>query len=214
MDISEHVPNGSGATSPDEQLLAHLRTLAPVEPVPPLLRAQHLADMFRVVNSPEPARRGSRWRQRAAGLAGLTAVKVLLAGSVAVAATGGVAATGNLPAPVQRVAQDIGDAVGFDVPGPPGQAKKVDGDDSTTGRDYAPGQLKKTDGDETSTGRDHAPGQNRERPGNSGEAPGQDPERQRGNATEAPGQNPKAEGTSANAAGQARAAEVRANVRA
>lgn len=206
MDISERT---STLPAGDDHLIAHLRRLTPPEAVSPAVRATHLEVMLAEFARPAPATTRRVWRRRAAGLAGLTSIKLLLAGSVAVAATGGMAATGSLPAPVQRVAQDIGEAVGFEVPGPPGQAKKVDGDDTTTGRDYAPGQLKKTDGDDTTTGRDHAPGQNRERPGNSGEAPGQDPDRERGNSAEAPGQNGDVNGAPA-AQGQARAAEARA----
>ncbi len=202
MDTSAHFPT---LPAGDDHLIAHLRDLTPTEAVPPAVRAAHLEVMLAEFARPVVAPKRRVWRRRAAGLAGLTSIKLLLAGSVAVAATGGMAATGSLPAPVQRVAQDIGEAVGFDVPGPPGQAKKVDGDDSTTGRDYAPGQLKKADGDDTTTGRDYAPGQNRERPGNSGDAPGQDPERTRGNSAEAPGHDPeRTRGNSAVAPGSGR----------
>jgi hypothetical protein len=155
-----------------EGLLTVLRKEAR-RPVPPAVRYEHLAAVFEQAAAlASPPRAPRRWAGR---LAALTTSKVILAAGVAAASTSGLAATGHLPAPVQRLAHDVAEHVGLDLPLPP------DGADAAT----AP------PADEAvATARSHAPDVHAHTaptdPGRSGEAPGR--------ADDLPGAPPRADG--------------------
>lgn len=157
MTTSDETWTTDPAIRDDDALRGVLDVLAAAarDPLPPHVRhAQVQALLAEVADG----RRARPARRRVRSVLALTGVKVVLAGGIAAAGTTtGLATTGTLPAPAQQWAHELGARVGVDLPAPPGQAAKVDGDPDSTGRDHAPGQLKKDQ--PGTTGRDVAPGQ-------------------------------------------------------
>lgn len=128
----------------DPALAAALENLAECagQPVDDLTRARTVRAMATAAGGDATGRTG-RWARRGRRAAGLAAVKVLAAASVAAATTGGLATQGMLPDTVQETLHDLGVRIGLQLP-PGSPPPAVDPD---PGADQAPSEPPAADHD-------------------------------------------------------------------